>query len=68
MGATLRYFNPVEIARRLGVSIKALRLYEARGLVRPLRTQAGWRAYGPEQILRLHQIQALKGLATQKLI
>lgn len=49
-----------ETCRRLGVSRKALRLYEAQGLVRPERTGADWRVYGPEQIARLHQILALK--------
>ena len=54
--------SPADAARRFGVSIKALRLYERRGLLKPLRSQAGWRAYGPDQIARLHQILALKGL------
>jgi DNA-binding transcriptional MerR regulator len=49
-----------QVARRLGVSGKALRLYEAHGLVRAERTAAGWRVYGPEQIARLHQVIALK--------
>jgi DNA-binding transcriptional MerR regulator len=49
-----------QAARRLGVSGKALRLYEAHGLVRAERTAAGWRVYGPEQIARLHQVVALK--------
>ncbi|MDE2135679.1 MAG: MerR family transcriptional regulator [Alphaproteobacteria bacterium] len=55
------YLSPAEAARRLGVSAKALRLYEKRGLVKPLRNDAGWRAYGPTQIARLHQVLALKG-------
>lgn len=54
--------SPAETARRFGVSIKALRLYERRGLLKPLRSEAGWRTYGPDQIVRLHQILALKGL------
>ena len=54
--------SPAEAARRFGVSIKALRLYERRGLLKPLRSEAGWRTYGPDQIARLHQILALKGL------
>jgi DNA-binding transcriptional MerR regulator len=37
-----------------------LRLYEAHGLVAAERTPAGWRAYGPDQIARLHQILALR--------
>jgi DNA-binding transcriptional MerR regulator len=56
----LRHITSAEAARRLGVSGKALRIYEARGLVRPERTPAGWRVYGPEQIARLHQVLALK--------
>ncbi|HSM96333.1 MAG TPA: MerR family transcriptional regulator, partial [Rhizomicrobium sp.] len=43
-------------------SVKALRVYEQRGLVKPLRSQADWRAYGPEEMARLHQILALKAL------
>ncbi len=54
--------SPTEAACRFGISIKALRLYEHRGLLKPLRSRAGWRTYGPEQIARLHQILALKGL------
>jgi DNA-binding transcriptional MerR regulator len=53
--------SSAEATRRLGVSGKALRVYEARGLINPERTPAGWRVYGPDQIARLHQIIALKG-------
>jgi DNA-binding transcriptional MerR regulator len=63
-GSTLAKTEPhlrsAEAARRLGVSGKALRLYEAHGLVRAERTAAGWRVYGPDQIRRLHQVIALK--------
>ena len=59
---TERWFSPGETARRLGVSVKALRVYERGGLVCPARTAAGWRAYGPEQQARLHQVLALKRL------
>jgi DNA-binding transcriptional MerR regulator len=54
--------SPAEITARFGVSIKALRLYERRGLLTPQRSGAGWRTYGPDQIARLHQILALKRL------
>jgi MerR family transcriptional regulator, thiopeptide resistance regulator len=62
-----RPLTPTETARRFGVSIKALRLYEQHGLLAPLRSRAGstgsaWRSYGPDQIARLHQILALKCL------
>jgi len=54
------HLSPAEAAKRLGVTVKALRLYEQRGLVAPLRTAADWRTYGPEQMARLHQVLALK--------
>jgi len=54
--------SPTETADRFGVSIKALRLYERHGLLTPLRSESGWRTYGPDQIVRLHQILALKRL------
>jgi DNA-binding transcriptional MerR regulator len=57
-----QFLSPSEAARRLGVSAKALRLYEQRGLVAPLRTAAGWRAYGPDQMARAAEIAALRGL------
>src|SRR5258706_4926736 len=53
-------YSAAETARRLGVSVRALRVYERHGLVRPNRTAAGWRVYGPEEISRLHQVIALK--------
>lgn len=59
---TAMNLSPTETATRFGVSIKALRLYESRGLLKPLRTEAGWRTYGPDQVARLHQILALKRL------
>jgi MerR family transcriptional regulator, thiopeptide resistance regulator len=54
--------SPAEITRRLGVSAKALRLYERHGLLAPIRAQNGWRTYGTRELARLHQILALKRL------
>lgn len=54
--------SPTEVARRFGVSVKTLRLYERRGLIKPLRSRSGWRTYGPDHVSRLHQIVALKRL------
>ncbi len=62
MNSSVRYFSPSEAARRLGVSTKALRLYEERGLVAPARTAAGWRAYGPDQLARAAEVVALRAL------
>jgi DNA-binding transcriptional MerR regulator len=49
-----------EVARRTGLSSRALRFYEARGLVKPLRTASGRRAYGPGELERINQVVALK--------
>ena len=62
MRSSAQFLNPSEAARRLGVSAKALRLYEQRGLVAPARTTAGWRAYGPEEMARAAEIAALRAL------
>jgi DNA-binding transcriptional MerR regulator len=62
MSTSVRSLNASEAARRLGVSTKALRLYEERGLVAPVRTAAGWRAYGPEEMARAAEIVALRAL------
>jgi DNA-binding transcriptional MerR regulator len=62
VNASAQFLNPSEAARRLGVSAKALRLYEARGLIAPVRTAAGWRAYGPDEMARVAEIAALREL------
>ncbi|MEA3070441.1 MAG: hypothetical protein QOD29_1887 [Alphaproteobacteria bacterium] len=62
MSSSAQFLNPSEAAKRLGVSAKALRLYEARGLIAPVRTAAGWRAYGPDEMARVAEIAALREL------
>ena len=62
MSSSAQFLNPSAAAQRLGVSAKALRLYEQRGLVTPRRTAAGWRAYGPDEIARVAEIIALRAL------
>ena len=49
-----------EVARLTGLTARALRFYEARGLVMPLRTGSGRRHYGPAELERLHQVIAMK--------
>ncbi|HTJ57561.1 MAG TPA: MerR family transcriptional regulator [Devosiaceae bacterium] len=57
-----QFLSASEAAGRLGVSAKALRLYEQRGLLDPIRTAAGWRTYGPDQMARAAEIAALREL------
>jgi len=49
-----------EVARRTGLTSRARRFYEARGLLKPLRTYSGRRLYGRGELERLQQILALK--------
>jgi DNA-binding transcriptional MerR regulator len=49
-----------EVVRRTGLTSRALRFYEARGLVRPLRSASGRRWYGPAELEQLNRILALK--------
>jgi DNA-binding transcriptional MerR regulator len=58
----MRCLNAGEAARRLGVSAKALRLYEEHGLVVPDRSRAGWRNYGPADMERAAEIVSLRRL------
>lgn len=62
MPARMSFRTATETARLLGVTVKALRVFERHGLIQPQRTAAGWRAYGPDELLRLHHIIWLKRL------
>jgi len=50
-----------ECARRTGLTVRALRVYERAGLVKPARSAKGWRVYGPAEFERLNIVVALKG-------
>jgi len=54
------WLSAAECANRMGVTVRALRLYEVRGLIKPRRTGKNWRLYGVSDIARLHEILALK--------
>ena len=62
MSSSAPFLNSSAAARRLGVSAKALRLYEQHGLITPGRTAAGWRAYGPGEMARAAEIVTLRAL------
>jgi len=50
-----------DCARRTGLTVRALRVYERAGLLEPARSAKGWRVYGPAEIERLNIVGALKG-------
>lgn len=62
MSSSAQFLSASKAAGRLGVSVKALRLYEERGLVSPVRTAAGWRAYGPKEMAGVAEVAALRAL------
>lgn len=49
-----------KVVRLTGLSARALRFYEARGLVKPLRTASGRRLYGAGELERINQVVTLK--------
>lgn len=53
-----------ELADFFGVSRKALRLYEKKGIIKPARIDAGngYRYYAPEQVRQLNALLELKAL------
>ncbi len=62
MPSSDQFLQASDAARSLGVSAKALRIYEERGLIAPLRSEAGWRTYGPKEMGRAREIVALRSL------
>jgi len=62
MSRPAKFLNPSDAAKKLGVSAKALRIYEQHGLITPIRTEVGWRAYGPDEMSRAAEIVALRSL------
>jgi DNA-binding transcriptional MerR regulator len=50
-----------EVARRSGITVRALHHYDAIGLLKPsVRSAAGYRCYDRANLERLHRIQALR--------
>lgn len=58
---TMKFLRIGQLAARTGLSAKALRLYEARGLLQPdAHSDGGYRLYGPPSLARLNEIGVLK--------
>src|SRR5262245_64071772 len=50
-----------ELAKRTGVTVRALHHYDSIGLLRPSgRSEGGYRLYDREDVARLHGIQTLR--------
>lgn len=57
-----QWLGAADCARRTGLTVRALRVYERRGLIQPHRTAKGWRLYGRQHLARLAAIVTLKSL------
>ncbi len=56
------WLTAAECAKRAGLTVRALRIYEAAGLLSPRRTEKNWRLYGAQELARLSEILLLKRL------
>jgi len=56
------WLTAAQCAGRIGITVRALRLYEQTGLIRPRRTGKNWRLYGARELARLTEVIALKRL------
>ncbi|WP_101342229.1 MerR family transcriptional regulator [Cereibacter azotoformans] len=48
-----------EVSDRSGISVRMLRFYEVEGLLRPHRTESGYRDYGPADLEQARMIRQL---------
>ena len=56
-------YSVMQLARLAGVSVRTLHVYDKLGLLKPsVRTEAGYRYYGEQELLRLQQILFYKEL------
>ncbi|HEY3001441.1 MAG TPA: MerR family transcriptional regulator [Kribbellaceae bacterium] len=51
-----------DLAERAGVTVRAVRYYEARGLVRPGRAANGYRTYTEQDVAVVREVKALLSL------
>ncbi|UFH53384.1 MerR family transcriptional regulator [Spirosoma sp. KNUC1025] len=59
----MRYYSVKNLAKLAGVSVRTLHHYDKLGLLKPsIRTEARYRMYGPEELIRLQQILFYKEL------
>ncbi|AYG69661.1 MULTISPECIES: MerR family transcriptional regulator [unclassified Rhizobium] len=56
------WLTAAQCAKCIGLTVRALRLYEQTGLIHPRRTVKNWRLYGANEIARLNEILTLKRL------
>lgn len=53
-------FSIGEVSRAVGLAPQTLRLWEREGMIRPRRTESGYRVYGESEVERLKEIKRLR--------
>ena len=51
-----KWLTAADCAARTGLTVRALRVYERAGLLKPGHSANGWRRYGPDDLMRLNTI------------
>jgi DNA-binding transcriptional MerR regulator len=51
-----------DLAERAGVTVRAVRYYESRGLIRPVRAANGYRTYTEQDVVVVREVKALLSL------
>ena len=62
MNDNIPLMTAADCARQIGVTVKALRVYEEHGLLSPQRSEKNWRLYGAREISRLNEILTFKAM------
>ncbi|MEM9279504.1 MAG: MerR family transcriptional regulator, partial [Pseudomonadota bacterium] len=62
MNDSIPFITAADCARQIGITVKALRVYEDRGLLSPPRSEKNWRLYGAREISRLNEILTFKAM------
>jgi MerR family transcriptional regulator, copper efflux regulator len=62
MDTQIGHLKVGSLARKTGKSVRALRLYEEMGLMKPGRSVGGFRLYGPDDVARVYWISKLQDM------
>jgi len=62
MNDSIPFMTAAVCARQIGITVKALRVYEDHGLLSPPRSEKNWRLYSAREISRLNEILTFKAM------
>lgn len=62
MDDNIPFMTAAECASQIGITVKALRVYENHGLLSPPRSEKNWRLYGAREISQLNKVLTLKAM------